>query len=62
MDDPFIRTYMDDVIKNIRSQVLIKLIKPYTRIKLSFASKVRKIIVYQIVKYNISDNNHINCN
>ncbi|ORX59175.1 putative COP9 signalosome complex subunit [Piromyces finnis] len=39
MGDPFIRTYMDDVIKNIRSQVLIKLIKPYTRIKLSFASK-----------------------
>jgi len=39
MNDPFIRTYMDDVIKNIRSQVLIRLIKPYTRIKLSFASK-----------------------
>jgi len=39
MNDLFIRTYMDDVIKNIRSQVLIRLIKPYTRIKLSFASK-----------------------
>jgi len=45
MDDPFIRTYMDDVIKNIRSQVLIRLIKPYTRIKLSFASKVNIYIL-----------------
>ncbi|ORX48068.1 COP9 signalosome complex subunit 2-like protein [Anaeromyces robustus] len=46
MNDPFIRTYMDDVIKNIRSQVLIRLIKPYTRIKLSFASKIKKINGY----------------
>jgi COP9 signalosome complex subunit 2 len=40
MDDPFIRTYIDDVLKNIRTQVLVKLIKPYTRIDIVFISKV----------------------
>lgn len=40
MGDSFIRTYIDDVLKNIRTQVLIKLIKPYTRIDISFISKV----------------------
>ncbi|KAG1437884.1 hypothetical protein G6F56_012884 [Rhizopus delemar] len=39
MGDSFIRTYIDDVLKNIRTQVLIKLIKPYTRIDISFISK-----------------------
>lgn len=41
LGDPFIRTYIDDVLKNIRTQVLIKLIKPYTRIEIPFVSKVR---------------------
>ncbi|KAI9341336.1 PCI domain-containing protein [Obelidium mucronatum] len=39
MDDPFIRTYIDGVLKNIRTQVLVKLIKPYTRIEIPFISK-----------------------
>ncbi|KAJ3194996.1 COP9 signalosome complex subunit 2 [Irineochytrium annulatum] len=39
MDDPFIRAYIDDVLKNIRTQVIIKLIKPYTRIDIAFVSK-----------------------
>ncbi|ORY44451.1 PCI-domain-containing protein [Rhizoclosmatium globosum] len=39
MDDSFIRTYIDGVLKNIRTQVLIKLIKPYTRIEIPFISK-----------------------
>ncbi|KAG0347941.1 hypothetical protein BG004_006504 [Podila humilis] len=38
MDDPFIRAYIDDVLKNIRTQVLIRLIKPYTRIEIPFIS------------------------
>merc|ERR1712079_332399 len=36
MDDPFIREHIEDLLRNIRTQVLIKLIKPYTRIKISF--------------------------
>eukprot|EP00898_Chlorokybus_atmophyticus_P001668 jgi/Chlat1/2501/Chrsp175S02371 len=39
MDDPFIRNYMEDLLKNIRTQVLLKLIKPYTRIRIPFVSK-----------------------
>ncbi|KAF8933629.1 hypothetical protein BGZ52_007154 [Haplosporangium bisporale] len=39
MDDPFIRAYIDDVLKNIRTQVLIRLIKPYTRIEIPFISR-----------------------
>jgi hypothetical protein len=40
MDDPFIRNYIEDLLKNIRTQVLLKLIKPYTRIRIPFISMV----------------------
>ena len=43
MDDPFIRNYIEDLLKNIRTQVLLKLIKPYTRIRIPFISKVTEI-------------------
>ncbi|KAH9305249.1 hypothetical protein KI387_009653, partial [Taxus chinensis] len=39
MDDPFIRNYIKDLLKNIRTQVLLKLIKPYTCIRIPFISK-----------------------
>ncbi len=39
MDDPFIRDYIEDLLKNIRTLVLLKLIRPYTRIEISFISK-----------------------
>ncbi|ORX58297.1 PCI-domain-containing protein [Hesseltinella vesiculosa] len=39
MGDPFIRTYIDDVLDNIRTQVLIQLIQPYTRIGIEFIAK-----------------------
>ena len=38
MDDLFIREHIEDLLRNIRTQVLIKLIKPYTRIKIAFIS------------------------
>ncbi|KAJ1623781.1 hypothetical protein T492DRAFT_912336, partial [Pavlovales sp. CCMP2436] len=34
MDDDFIRDHIEEVLKSIRTQVLLKLIKPYTRIRL----------------------------
>jgi len=37
---PFIRNYIEDLLKNIRTQVLLGLIKPYTRIRIPFISKV----------------------
>jgi COP9 signalosome complex subunit 2 len=39
MDDPFIRDYIEDLLKNIRTQVLLKLICPYTRIRIPFISQ-----------------------
>jgi COP9 signalosome complex subunit 2 len=39
MDDMFIRNYIEDLLRKIRTQVLLKLIKPYTRIRIPFISK-----------------------
>lgn len=39
MEDPFIREHIEDLLRNIRTQVLIKLINPYTRIHIPFISK-----------------------
>lgn len=46
MGDAFIRAYIDDVLRNIRTQVLIKLIKPYTSIEITFISKVKYIFMF----------------
>jgi len=45
MDDAFIRTYIDDVFKGLRTQYLIDLIQSYTRIELSFLSRHLNISV-----------------
>lgn len=42
MDDPFIRLYIDELLRSLRTQYLIDLIKPYTRLELSFLAKVRR--------------------
>lgn len=39
MDDAFIRAYIDDVLRGLRTQYLIDLIKPYTRIELGFLAR-----------------------
>ena len=39
MEDPFIREHIEELLRNIRTQVLIKLIKPYTRVRISFVSQ-----------------------
>ncbi len=38
MNDPFIREHIEDLLRNIRTQVLVKLIRPYTRIKIASIS------------------------
>ena len=40
MDDPFIRTYIDEVLRSLRTQYLIDLIRPYTRMDIGFLAKV----------------------
>ncbi|KAA1471383.1 PCI-domain-containing protein [Dentipellis sp. KUC8613] len=39
MDDAFIRSYIGDLLRSLRRQYLIDLIKPYTRLELSFLAK-----------------------
>lgn len=39
MSDLFIREHIEDLLRNIRTQVLIKLIGPYTKISIQFISK-----------------------
>uniref|UniRef100_A0A8C6LXP9 COP9 signalosome complex subunit 2 n=1 Tax=Nothobranchius furzeri TaxID=105023 RepID=A0A8C6LXP9_NOTFU len=48
MDDPFIREHIEELLRNIRTQVLIKLIKPYTRIHIPFISKELNIDVCDV--------------
>ncbi|GFR39870.1 hypothetical protein Agub_g371 [Astrephomene gubernaculifera] len=36
MDDPFIRNYVEDLLRKIRTQVLLKMIQPYTRVRIPF--------------------------
>jgi COP9 signalosome complex subunit 2 len=40
MDDNFIRAYIGELLRSLRTQYLIDLIKPYTRLELSFLAKV----------------------
>jgi COP9 signalosome complex subunit 2 len=39
MDDPFIRVYIGDLLRSLRTAYLIDLIKPYTRLELSFLAR-----------------------
>ncbi|KAG8760223.1 hypothetical protein FRC14_003654 [Serendipita sp. 396] len=39
MDDPFIASYIGDLLRALRTQYLITLIKPYTRLDMSFLAK-----------------------
>lgn len=39
MGDTFIRGYIDDLLRTVRSQVVLRAIGPYTRVSLSFLSK-----------------------
>lgn len=51
MDDPFIRFYIGDLLRTLRTQYLIDLIKPYTRLELEFLARV---CVICIVRYQLS--------
>jgi hypothetical protein len=40
-DDPFIAFFINDLLRSLRTQYIIDLIKPYTRLELDFLAKVR---------------------
>jgi COP9 signalosome complex subunit 2 len=39
-DDPFIAYFINDLLRSLRTQYIIDLIKPYTRLELQFLAKV----------------------
>lgn len=39
MEDPFVREHVEDLLRNIRTQVLVRLIRPYTRIRIPTIAK-----------------------
>ena len=41
MDDPFIAQFISNVLREIRTQVLLEIIKPYTKVTIPFLAKVR---------------------
>lgn len=45
MDDSFIRAYIGELLRSLRTQYLIDLIKPYTRLELSFLGKVPSLVL-----------------
>nr|CAH7745884.1 unnamed protein product [Callosobruchus chinensis] len=54
MDDLFIREHIEDLLRNIRTQVLIQLIKPYTRIQIPFISRKLNIDVCEVESLLVS--------
>jgi|UniRef100_A0A7S4C811 COP9 signalosome complex subunit 2 len=44
VDDPFIKGYIDPLLKTIRTQVLLDICKPYTRIRIPFISQELNIV------------------
>ncbi|GIL43908.1 hypothetical protein Vafri_1496 [Volvox africanus] len=64
MDDPFIRNYVEDLLKKIRTQVLLKVIQPYTRVRIPFiaqklnipAPDVEQLLVSLILDGRVSGN------
>jgi COP9 signalosome complex subunit 2 len=40
MDDPFIREHIDDVLRSLRTQWILDIIKPYTRIEVAYLARV----------------------
>ncbi|KAN0100255.1 PCI domain containing protein [Tylopilus felleus] len=48
MDDPFIRSYIGELLRSLRTSYLIDLIKPYTRLELSFLAKQLNVEIAEV--------------
>ncbi|KAJ7116781.1 PCI domain-containing protein [Mycena crocata] len=48
MDDSFIRAYIGELLRSLRTQYLIDLIKPYTRLELSFLAKQLNVEINEV--------------
>jgi len=59
LDDPFIAQFIANVLREIRTQVLLQLIRPYTKVTIPFISKKLNILpaeVQELLVFLILDN------
>ena len=54
MGDPFIREHIEELLNRFRSEVLVNLIKPYTRMDISYAAKELNIEEHELESLLIS--------
>lgn len=54
MDDMFIKEHIEDLLKNIRTQVLTKFVKPYTQVRLDLISKELNLDFDEVVALLVS--------
>ncbi|KAL3319128.1 COP9 signalosome complex subunit 2 [Cichlidogyrus casuarinus] len=54
MEDQFIREHIEDLLRNIKTQVLVKLIRPYTRISIPFISQRLNLGQIEVEKLLVS--------
>jgi len=48
LDDPFVNTYVEDILLSVRTQAVIKLLKPYTAIGMDFVAEELQITVQEV--------------
>jgi COP9 signalosome complex subunit 2 len=41
MDDPFIQSHIADVLRSLRTQWIVDIIRPYTRVEIGYLADVR---------------------
>jgi len=54
LDDPFMRDYIDDLLRNIRTQVLLKILTPYTKIRILFLAQELNITSKEVEDLMVS--------
>jgi COP9 signalosome complex subunit 2 len=54
LDDPFMRDYIDDLLRNIRTQVLLKILTPYTKIRVPFLALELNITAKEVEDLMVS--------
>ena len=48
MEDSFIRGYIDDVLRSLRTQWILEIIKPYTRVEVGYLARVCRFLLPSI--------------
>ena len=48
LDDPFVSPYIDDLKRNVRTQVVLRAIAPYTRVRLDFVASQLSVSVAEV--------------